>query len=78
MTFNLHTNLEEIKLNHLAKYLNLLITKTQKRRVGQTRPGPRPGSGRACDLYSIWDIFQSIIPIQLTLATDKQTNRKQL
>ena len=38
-TFNLLTNLEEIKLNHLAKYLKLLITKTQKRRVGQAR-GP--------------------------------------
>ena len=34
-----------MKRNNLAKYLKLLVTKTQKRRVGQARPdnqGPSP------------------------------------
>ena len=41
----------EMKLNNLAKYLKLLITKTQKRRIGQARgPSdrlrPEPGPAR--------------------------------
>ena len=37
MTFNFRNNLEEIKWNHFAKYLKLLIT---SKAAGSAKPGP--------------------------------------